>query len=345
MSHNKKQSAELDSEDTAHRSAAATVGGDDVASSQNLQSLGGEGDGMRLPEYEETGGREGIGARLASARAARGLSLESCASSLKLPLRVLRKIEAEDYSGIDSKVYLASYLGSYARLLEVPQAVVEEALAQIAPETPSLVATGTLPRGRYLVERYAVGATYAVLTAMIAVPLVWLGLRGGLDTRLTQFAPLDVPTTSSSTRNAAGSRSAAAQRSAAATPSTPAATAAATDNKPLMASMTPFSAMETPPSAAPAPAAAAHSLRIRLDAASWVEVTDASGNRLEYDLLPAGSDREYHSDAPLEVRIGNAGAARIEADGKPLDLAPFQHANVAHFHLFKADDTPTPADA
>ncbi|MCE5232363.1 MAG: RodZ domain-containing protein [Mizugakiibacter sp.] len=301
---------------------------------------------MRLPEYEETGGREGIGARLAAARAARGLSLESCASSLKLPLRVLRKIEAEDYSGIDSKIYLASYLGSYARLLEVPQAVVDEALAQIAPEAPALIATGTLPRGRYLVERYAVGATYAVLTAMIAVPLVWLGLRGGLDTRLTQFAPLDVPTTSTPTRNVAGSRTAAAQRSVASVkPAAPAAASAGADNKPLMASMAPFSAMETPPSAAPVPVAAAHSLRIRLDAASWVEVTDAGGNRLEYDLLPAGSDREYHSDASLEVRIGNAGAAHIEADGRPLDLAPFQRANVAHFHLFKADGTTTPADA
>lgn len=294
---------------------------------------------MRLPEYGETGGHGGIGARLAAARAARGLSLESCAATLKLPLRVLRKIEAEDYSGIDSRVYLASYLGSYARLLDVPQVVVEQAMDDLAPEQPVLVATGTVSRGRYLVERYAVGATYVVLTALIAVPLLWLGVRGGLDTKLTQIAPLDMPATQAPAQAAATRQPAPARPAASVAPAPLAAAPAAEDEKPLMASIAPFTAME----ATPTRASATHSLRIRLEAASWVEVTEADGKRLEYDLLPAGAEREYRSDEPLEVRIGNADAASVEADGKPLDLTPYRHANVAHLELFKAAST-TPAD-
>lgn len=295
---------------------------------------------MRLPEYGETGGHGGIGARLAAARAARGLSLESCAATLKLPLRVLRKIEAENYSGIDSRVYLASYLGSYARLLDVPQAAVDQAMDDLAPEQPVLIATGTVPRGRYLVERYAVGATYVVLTALIAVPLLWLGVRGGLDTKLTQIAPLDMPATQTPTRAAAPQRPAPLRPAA---PVAPPPAATAEDEKPLMASIAPFSAMEAAPPGAPASTSGAHSLRIRLEAASWVEVTEADGKRLEYDLLPAGTEREYRTDEPLEVRIGNADAASVEADGKPLDLTPYRHANVAHLELFKAAVT-TPTD-
>ncbi|HEX7112941.1 MAG TPA: RodZ domain-containing protein [Mizugakiibacter sp.] len=280
---------------------------------------------------------------MAAARAARGLSLESCAATLKLPLRVLRKIEAEDYSGIDSRVYLASYLGSYARLLDLPQAAVDQAMDDLAPEQPVLVATGTVPRGRYLVERYAVGATYVVLTALIAVPLLWLGVRGGLDTKLTQIAPLDMPVKQTPTR-AATAQPPAPVRPAAPVAQAPVAAAPTTEEeKPLMASIAPFTAMEATPSPAPASTSATHSLRIRLQAASWVEVTEADGKRLEYDLLPAGAEREYRTDEPLEVRIGNADAASVEADGKPLDLAPYRHANVAHLELFKAAAT-TPAD-
>lgn len=328
MSHKPEQHAELDSAESARRTATAQPGA--AAPVRQAESLGGEGDDMRLAEYGETGGHGGIGARLAAARAARGLSLEACAAALKLPLRVLRKIEAEDYSGIDSRVYLASYLGSYARLLDIPLVDVERALDELAPEQPTLVATGTMPRGRYLVERYAAGATYAVLTALIAVPLLWLGLRGGLDTKLTHIAPLDMPA------GRAPAPAAAPRPRTVAPPATPPrAPAAADGDKPLMASIAPFSAMETAPPAAAEAAPAKHSLRIHLDAESWVEVTRADGTRLEYGLLPAGSDREFHSDEPLEVRIGNADAASVEADGKPLDLAPYRHANVAHLQLFK----------
>lgn len=298
---------------------------------------------MRLPDYGETGGQSGIGARLAAARAARGLSLESCAATLKLPLRVLRKIEAEDYSGIDSRVYLASYLNSYARLLDISQAAVDQALGELAPAQPVLVATGTMPRSRYLVERYAVGATYVVLTALIAVPLLWLGLRGGLDTKLTQIAPLDMPATHTPTRAAAPQHQAAAPVAAPVVPPPAPATPASEGDKPLMASIAPFSAMEATPPSAPATTPATHSLRIKLQAASWVEITEADGRRLEYDLLPAGAEREYRTDEPLEVRIGNADAASVEADGKPLDLSPYRHANVAHLQLFKADPA-TPSD-
>jgi cytoskeleton protein RodZ len=83
-----------------------------------------------------------------------------------------------------------------------------------------------------------------------------------------------------------------------------------------------------------APVSGAHSLKLTLKEASWVEVTSVGGDKLEFGLLPAGSSRTYSSDNALDVRLGNCNGAEVEADGKIQDLTAYRRANVAHFKLF-----------
>src|SRR6185312_1329684 len=66
-----------------------------------------------------------FGSRLRAAREARGADLETCAHALKLPLRILRKLEQGEQQGIDSKVYLASYIGKYGQYLGIDAAEIE----------------------------------------------------------------------------------------------------------------------------------------------------------------------------------------------------------------------------
>src|SRR5690606_2958270 len=87
------------------------------------------------------------------------------------------------------------------------------------------------------------------------------------------------------------------------------------------------------------PVAASHTLSLRLREASWVEVTAADGEKLEYGLLAAGTERSYTTDGAVTVRLGNAEGAEIVVDGDHVDLAPFRRANVAHLKLF-ADGAP-----
>ncbi|MCX7512176.1 helix-turn-helix domain-containing protein [Frateuria hangzhouensis] len=281
-----------------------------------------------------------FGTRLRSARQARGLDIEACAHALKLPARVLRQLESDQRDGIDYAVYLASYITKYARHLGVDEDAIKAELASIKRTVPTLVATGGMSHSRYLLERYATAATYVVLTAVIVVPMVWLGVRGTLDRDLSHLAPLDATPVAQqdASIHAAGS----AGTTAAASASQPGA-----DEQPLMASMAPFPGLDggsltaarpaTATSApAPAPVAAVpggHSLTVQLGEASWVEVVAADGSRLEYGLLPAGSNRTWTSAQPLDVRIGNAGAAKVSIDGQPLSLETYRHANVAHFRV------------
>lgn len=285
-----------------------------------------------------------FGAGLHAAREASGLSLETCAQTLKLPARVLRQLECDKYDGIDSKVYLASYIGKYSRYLGISDIAIQQELDRIQQIESPLVATGGISHSRFLLDRYATAATYLVLTLVIAVPTIWFGVRSTLDRDITHLAPLDAAPVAQSDAPAPGSSTAArvhAQMGTLPPATEPAAVVASpAQDQPLMASMAPFPNLssDTTAPAKSSPAAidsgeGAHSLSLRLSAASWVEVVDADGNRLEYGLLPAGTDKIYHSDQPLDVRIGNAMGAQISVDGKAVGLDDFRHANVARFRM------------
>jgi cytoskeleton protein RodZ len=309
-----------------------------------------------------------LGGRLRAAREARGLDVESCAHALRLPTRVLRQIESNEYGGIDYQVYLGSYLTKYSRYLGVDEGEVKAELERIRPAQPSLVATGGISHSRYLLENYARAATYVVLTAAIVVPTIWLGVRGTLDRDVSHLAPLDAaPVAQVDTPPASMSSAATAAVAAVATnpqdgastradSTSPQAAQQATppQDQPLMASMTPFPSLNSDSRTATQPAApaagdstgnGAHSLVLSLASASWVEVTTKDGSRLEYGLLPAGSSKTYHSDQPFEVRIGNATGAQVMLDGQPMALDSYRRSNVAHFRVEMHDGKAAPAGA
>ena len=308
-----------------------------------------------------------FGSRLRAAREARGLDIESCAHALRLPTRVVRQLEGNEYGGIDYQVYLGGYLTKYARYLGVDEAEVKVELERIRPSQPTLVATGGISHSRYLLENYARAATYVVLTAAIVVPTIWLGVRGTLDRDVSHLSPLDAAPVAqvdasasamtaanpivASAGNEAAAGDAAAASAPASQPAQPVQTPAQ-DQQPLMASMAPFPNLgNDTPRATPTTAAAAtvgngaHSLVLSLEGASWVEVTTKDGSRLEYGLLPAGSSKTYHSDQPLEVRIGNANGAQVMLDGQPMALDSFRRSNVAHFRIDVRDGKAAPSGA
>lgn len=286
---------------------------------------------------------ESFGSRLHAAREARGLDLESCAHALKLPARVLRELERDHYDGIDSTVYLGSYIRKYGRHLGINESSIQVELDRIKQIEPPLVATGGISHSRFLLDRYATAATYVVLTAVIVVPIIWLGVRGTLDRDISHLAPLDaapVAQAALSTTPVSGLESQAGNL----VDPLPQPVAARGQDQPLMASMAPFPSLDSSRSSPAKPAApvvesgtGGHNLSLSLSAASWVEVTQDDGTRLEYGLLPAGTNRSYHSDQPLDVRIGNVGGAVVSIDGQSVTLDRFQRANVARFRMQMQD--------
>ncbi|MET0617386.1 MAG: RodZ domain-containing protein [Luteibacter sp.] len=297
----------------------------------------------------------GLGARLRAAREARGYTIEACAQALRLPSRLIRQLEAGEYGGIDYQVYLAGYLSKYGSHVGVEEDAIKSELARLTPRQPDLVVTGGVSHSRYLLERYVTAATYVVLTAVIVVPMVWLGVRGTLDRDMPRLAPLDAAPVAQQDAPAPASSSAAIASAVTPAAPTPVVESRAEEQQPLLASMAMFPPLDHGVARAPlatsaaAPAvdsaaqgAGAHSLSLSLPSASWVEVTAADGSRLEYGILPAGTSKSYRSDSALDVRIGNATGAQATVDGQPVQLDAFRRANVARFRVDVRDGKAAP---
>jgi cytoskeleton protein RodZ len=294
---------------------------------------------------------ECLGQRLRAAREARGLSCEDAAHRLKLRASVLQALETERYDRIGHGVYLRGYLTKYLQLLNLPVVLADRVLKDHT-EVPALVTGGAVSHPRYLFQRYSGSALYLILTGVIIVPAVLLAMRGGFDSNLVHIAPLDTTEVPASIPAVPdhGSDATNTANNAASAPDPAPAVAAVHAETPLIASMTPFpqagpattndiaSVTNTSASVGTIPPGQ-HGLRLTLAESSWVEITTTDGQKLEYGLLAAGSVRTYHSRQAMDVLVGNVNGATIEIDGDAQDLAPYRHANVAHFRLNAGDST------
>ena len=263
------------------------------------------------PNQAAPEGERGCGERLRRAREAAGLRLEDVAERLKMPVRVVRSLEEEDWARLGAPVFVRGQLRSYSRLLGLGTSTTIEA-AKVGPvEPPALVTHNYVPRHQRLLEQFSRRAAYIAITAAI-VGSVWMGTRTQMAMPAGNVAPLDVPMTS--------------------TPAQPgqpgAASAAPVERTPMIASMAPSPVVAAPASTA-APARALLSLDLAGD--SWVEITGRDGRAIEHGLLAAGTTRNYALADIASVVVGNAAAVEVEAGGQAVSLEPFRRANVARF--------------
>lgn len=255
---------------------------------------------------------EGCGQRLRKAREAAGLSVAEVGARLKMPVRVVRSLEEEDWSRLGAPVFIRGQLRSYSRLLGLTTEPMMQAAGVAPVEPPRLQPRTYTPAIRRYAEMAARRFVYIVLTAAIAVP-VWLATRSHLGEVARDAAPLDAP--------ALGTRD-------------PHPQSAGERNDPgtVVASIA-----SLPPRQAPRP-----ELVFRFGKDSWVDISSRDGAVLEHGLVPAGEERRFPQDEVGSVVLGNASAVELRAGDRTLDLAPFRRANVARFKV-SSDGSLAPA--
>lgn len=79
------------------------------------------------------------------------------------------------------------------------------------------------------------------------------------------------------------------------------------------------------------PQSAGDTLRLVFQDRSWVEVRDATGERLMYRLATAGETRTVQGQAPFRLVLGNAPAVQVELNGSPVDVAVHTQGRTARF--------------
>lgn len=300
-----------------------------------------------------------LGQRLRAARETRAWSVTEAAARLHLPSTVVQALESGNYARIGNGIYLRGYMLSYLRLLALPTSLLET-LVEPAQAEPPLVTTGAISHPRYLYNRYSVPTIYLILTGLIVVPAVWLTTHGGLEQTLVRIAPLDTPAENSASTMLVDSNTPATLlpgEQSATSGANPLALSGGTTpayqpnvDAPLIASFTPVlnpvqTASPVTPAVVIAKESGAHHVRLSLTEESWVEILGAEGKRLDYGLLPAGTQHEYYSDGALDIRIGNSNGATLEVDGHAMDLAPYRRSNVARLKLFTESDKASHSDS
>ncbi len=299
-----------------------------------------------------------IGMQLRAAREQQGLSHKEVGRQLKLPASLIETLEDDRTEGI-APVYLKGYLHSYTRLLGLDEQQVCGNLVK-AKRTPRLQPALPTGRGYSWLENAGKVAGYLVVTAFVVAPLVWWFTQGAVrlsfDESLVsadQNVPLSInaQTTDDSTNEQAQENQQAA------------------GDTHLQASAAPFislrnsgvdahsTSVETPPediilsddeqvdtvadlndpeqqnTGQTMTMSDNDQLRLHMLNDSWVEITDADGERLEYDLLNAGRVRSYTGKAPFRLLFGRASAVELYLNDEYIDMSPFTRGNVANTTL------------
>ncbi len=260
-----------------------------------------------------------LGSYLRDLRARRGVSLDEIARLTRVPLVCLQALEADDYAALPDPVFTKGFIRAYCQVLdEAPDEALTRYLSRPGgPGVPVAGAPVQAPmrrgrgRGAVLVSLILVVVLGAALLALTIV--LEPGREPGGQRRIA-VAPSAPP---------AGDTSADRSTAATGSPSSPPTPEAGTTSggevtpaapgPPASASTRPAPTPPLPPSTVTAP----YRLVARAKEATWVRIRAGEGPTKE-ETIPAGAVREWVSDRPFVIAIGNAGGITLELNGRTL---------------------------
>ncbi|WP_290678869.1 RodZ domain-containing protein [Halothiobacillus sp. 15-55-196] len=332
--------------------------------------------------------RKSLGALIQEARAAKGLSAADLAQSLNLDLRIVERLEADQFEGAPEPIYVRAYLKHWAGLVGAdPQVWLQAYQLQhggnVAPNKIGVTApievmtahktshavhsTNQNNTGRTILRGLLTLVVLVIILAVIAIALpgLWqkgfslvsgkqeqkpLALNGEAsgstvslpvqplpalntpavttkkapemapETTTTNVVPPPPPMTTPSASPVTPDAASTAPGGTP-TPMTSSGTKPTTPDAAPAASSTPAPADVTPTEQTTPAATPSANLVIKVDSADcWVEVRDAAGKRLVYDVLKKGEERTVPGAGPFTITLGNPSAVTVLWKGEPVKL-------------------------
>lgn len=288
-------------------------------------------------------GFTGPGSQLRRARENHSLSIEAVAAQLHVLPKIIAALEAEDYAKLPSPVFVRGYLRSYAKVVGLSPEPLIESYNRVAGGGELELAT-TEPEDAE--ERPMRWSLYVGVLAGLAAAVLWLNRDGLVQYGSGPAAPADevaaLPPVAEPVVRAP-------EPSAAPLAPQPAAIA----EQPVEVPAPPVAEVTGPPptampaagpsvakpareeTVAPSVGQGPDQLTVRISKDSWVAIRDASGQRLIYGNLAAGTVKTIHGQAPFALVLGNASAAQVEFNGQSVDHSKYTVGAVARFKILK----------
>ncbi len=290
-----------------------------------------------------------VGEDLRKARIKASLEIGEVSRKLHLSGMIIEDIEQGRIERL-SPLYRRGYISNYARLLGLDPALMMARLSYDEPPELREVLPVNHPGWKF--DRYLKIATYLLVTTVIVPPLAYFFIEGG--SRIMERDPAVVADQAPvveqgvaqerqgrnriaralSLEETDGSRDVgdAGHVSASALPLAAVRTARETSLHEQQSGDMLLPALELVENESEQPDSIVD-LAIEVVEDSWVEIHDADGQRLEYDLLRAGQSRAYRGEAPFQLLLGRANAVRVSINDELITYEGHERGDVARFRL------------
>ena len=286
-----------------------------------------------------------VGPYLRELREKRGISLDEVARATRIAPRYLEALEADEHSALPEHVFTKGFIRAYCQVLGEPP---DEAFARfagqdatnavvpVAPPAPAAPPTSRM-RGTIIVSfvlLLILGAALLALTWALQSSRETPDRSGGTATR--EARPSAPTPSSGSPPPTAGSPQVPPSSLTPSLPEPPVAPPpqgqaaktgpTAPEVKGQGTPAPPVGSSPAPPASSGAPPAVLSEVRgvappyrlvARAREATWMSVKTRDGKSTE-ETIPAGETREWASNAPFVITIGNAGGVSLELNGRSL---------------------------
>jgi len=284
-----------------------------------------------------------FGQRLQTARRAVNMSRLDVARELRLGVDIITALEEEDFEALGAPIFVNGYLKNYTRLVKIPAEPVLAAYSQVQVESPRLIAD-TIPPQTSSYSRFLVRlASLLIVLTLLAGLVSWyqssdfsfftkLGGNPEPTTQPAQLTPLPEIKPEPEALPVVADAEPAAELPVETVAPEELADAISEEAETVQV------VEVEPPAEVVQPVDKGDELTLIFNADSWTEVTDASGERLVYDLWRAGKQKIVYGQSPFTIFIGNASGVEIKYNGELYDFSKHANKNLARFALGSASD-------
>ena len=298
------------------------------------------------PDQPQAVATGSAGTALRLAREAAGLHIGALAVSLKVPVKKLEALEADDLSQLPDAVFARALAAWVCRTLKIDPEPILQMLPQLRAPPLQVGSQAGSPRiddhrglaGIPGLSRLSKPVVYTTAALLLGAILVWLLPLLNLETPGSGAASDSGQIVS----NVPITPSAPVEPAALPVPATPAPTPVSMVPEPVASA--PLAKASAPVVAAVTPAAsvAAAENRVPVNDAtvvltargsSWVQVVGADGVVHLRKTLAEGESASINGALPLSVVVGRANEITVQVRGKPFDLAAVAKDNVARFQV------------
>lgn len=277
------------------------------------------------------------GKQLAAVREEKGLSVADVARSLRLSVRQIEAIEADDFDKLPSKTFLRGFIRNYAKLLQLdPEPLLLASRLAVTQPQPQAISVplGQLEFSVSRSQRTFSGSRTRPWLKYLPAALLVVGVLGWAVFELVRGNDSTTVVVKPAGDSAAMVLPLPPLQSPAQIERSPA------ESAPVEPAVAPAGKEDAHASPIPAPnpettAAQPGGAKIKLSFSgeSWIELKDKSGRTIYKQTGQAGNEQIISGTSPLTLTVGKAANVKVIFNDKPVDLVPYSSGDVARLTL------------